>query len=90
MHTPFNERLRRLIDRGQHAGEFDPSLPPAWLLAATIALGHAAGDEVAAGRLSSGRAGAALRDSCTPCSVHGPVMVGAQTDSGARRYRRYG
>ncbi|MBB5963559.1 helix-turn-helix domain-containing protein [Planomonospora venezuelensis] len=62
-HRPINDRLHRLICRGQDTGEFDRVLSPAWLLTATMALGHAAGDEVAAGRLTSAQAGAALRRS---------------------------
>ncbi|HWE89783.1 MAG TPA: TetR/AcrR family transcriptional regulator [Pseudonocardiaceae bacterium] len=46
-HEPVVARLHRLIRRGQDSGEFDPQLPPAWLLAATIALGHTAGEQVA-------------------------------------------
>lgn len=62
-HTPVTQRLTRLIRRGQQVGEFDPRLAPLWLVAAIIALGHAAGAEVAAGRMSSRRAAAALRTS---------------------------
>jgi AcrR family transcriptional regulator len=62
-HKPISGRLHQLICRGQDAGEFDRELSPGWLLAATMALGHAAGDEVAAGRLTSMQAGAALRRS---------------------------
>ncbi len=62
-HVPIIDRLQRLIRRGQDTGEFDPALSPTWLLAATMALGHAAGDEVAAGRMTSAQAGGALRES---------------------------
>ncbi|MEV0807225.1 TetR family transcriptional regulator [Micromonospora sp. NPDC050200] len=61
LHVPVFERLERLIRRGQRAGEFDPAVTPAWLIAATVALGHAAGNEVAAGRMSAAAAEAALR-----------------------------
>ncbi|MCI3928961.1 TetR/AcrR family transcriptional regulator [Streptomyces sp. AN091965] len=60
-HEPVTERLVRLVERGQEAGEFTPGLAPRWLVAMTVALGHAAGDEVAAGRVPSAAAGAALR-----------------------------
>ncbi|ORT59404.1 TetR/AcrR family transcriptional regulator [Streptomyces sp. CB03238] len=60
-HEPVTDRLVRLIRRGQAAGEFDPGASPAWLAAATIALGHAAGDEVGAGRMSLDEASAAVR-----------------------------
>lgn len=62
-HTPVTERLARLVRRGQKAGEFDRGLSVDWLVAATIALGHAAGAEVAAGRMSSKKAVATLRTS---------------------------
>ncbi|SCL45708.1 transcriptional regulator, TetR family [Micromonospora citrea] len=62
-HAGVVERLARLVARGQAAGEFDGGLDPAWLVAATIALGHAAGAEVAAGRMGAARAAAALRES---------------------------
>lgn len=62
-HRPIIEQLRQLIRKGQSSGEFDRDVSEEWLIAATIALGHAAGEEVAAGRLASEDAGAALRRS---------------------------
>jgi AcrR family transcriptional regulator len=62
-HAPIIDRLQALIRRGQDTGEFDPSLSPTWLLAATMALGHAAGNEVASGRMTSTEAGKAMRES---------------------------
>ncbi|MFF0477621.1 TetR/AcrR family transcriptional regulator [Streptomyces sp. NPDC004284] len=62
-HEPVTDRLLRLIERGQRAGEFDPDQSPAWLVAATIALGHAAGEEAAAGRVPRDEAAASLRTS---------------------------
>lgn len=62
-HLPITSRLERLIRRGQDAGEFNPDLSVTWLLAATMALGHAAGNEVAAGRMTSAQADSALRES---------------------------
>ncbi len=62
-HAPVTERLGRLIRRGQEAREFDDSLDLAWLITATIALGHAAGNEVAAGRMTAAQAPEALRHS---------------------------
>lgn len=62
-HAAVNERLERLIRHGQATGEFDGALSPAWLVSATIALGHAAGGEVAAGRMTTAQAAAALRHS---------------------------
>ena len=52
-----------MIRRGQDNGEFDRALDPAWLVSATIALGHAAGGEVAAGRMTTAQTAAALRQS---------------------------
>ena len=62
-HAPVVPGLERLIRRGQQTGEFDPGMSPAWLVAATIALGHAAGAEIAAGRMTSGEATAAVHHS---------------------------
>jgi AcrR family transcriptional regulator len=59
-HEPVTGRLLPLIRRGQRSGEFDRRLSPGWLMAATIALGHAAGQEVAAGRMTQRQAGAAF------------------------------
>lgn len=62
-HAPISERLERLIRRGQAAGEFDRTVSAAWLVSATIALGHAAGYEVAAGRMTTEQAAEVLRHS---------------------------
>jgi AcrR family transcriptional regulator len=62
-HAGVVERLERLVARGQAGGEFDRALSAAWLVSATVALGHAAGGEVAAGRLTSTETAAALRES---------------------------
>jgi AcrR family transcriptional regulator len=83
-HRPITNRLRRLVRRGQRAGEFDGRLSPAWLVAATIALGHAAGQEVSAGRMSSRQAGDAFRESVLRvCVAQAPgrsaPTVGAHT-----------
>src|SRR6266542_4282988 len=59
-HEPITGRRLRLIRRGQRTGEFDRRLPAGWLMAATIALGHAAGQEVAAGRMTKRQAGDAF------------------------------
>lgn len=62
-HQPIADRLSRVIRRGQHAGEFDVQLPVQWLVAATIALGHAAAEEAAAGRMDDEQASLMLRTS---------------------------
>jgi AcrR family transcriptional regulator len=51
-HHPVNERLERLIRRGQHTGEITRELPAHWLVTALTALGHAAGQSVATGNLT--------------------------------------
>lgn len=63
LHGPILERLERLVRRGQRRGEFDRSLPPAWLLTAFLALSHAAAEEVKAARLSPPQALDVLRRS---------------------------
>ncbi|MEU7293609.1 TetR/AcrR family transcriptional regulator [Streptomyces exfoliatus] len=60
-HEPVAARLTRLVEQGQASGEFDPAPPAGWLVAAIIALGHAAGDEVGAGRMPVREAAAWLR-----------------------------
>jgi AcrR family transcriptional regulator len=62
-HAPIIGGLISIIRRGQRAGEFDRRLSPTWLVSATIALGHAAGQEVAAGRMSRRQAGITFRTS---------------------------
>jgi hypothetical protein len=51
-HAPVLNRMLELISRGQERGELDTALPPGWLLAASLALGRAAEDEVKAGRMT--------------------------------------
>ncbi|MEU7038697.1 TetR/AcrR family transcriptional regulator [Streptomyces sp. NPDC046237] len=60
-HEPVTARLTRLIEKGQASGEFDPAPPATWLVAAVTALGHAAGDEVGADRMSVEEAATWLR-----------------------------
>jgi hypothetical protein len=62
-HGPVFDRLERLVRRGQDAGDFDSRLSPAWLLATTVALGHAAGEQVGAGRMTAEDAANALKRS---------------------------
>lgn len=50
-HQPVVRRLRRLIRRGQDTGDFAPDTNTDWLVTATLALGHATGHAVRAGRL---------------------------------------
>ncbi|WP_342800049.1 TetR/AcrR family transcriptional regulator [Nocardia sp. No.11] len=60
---PVNHRLLRLVTRGQQAGEFTDTVTPQWLVTAIVAVSHAAGDEVRAGRMTQPEAQITLRDS---------------------------
>ncbi|MEU4472895.1 TetR/AcrR family transcriptional regulator [Micromonospora sp. NPDC023888] len=60
-HAPIADRISRVIRRGQASGEFDKGLPAEWLATVTIKIGHAAGEEVDAGRMSPTEAADALR-----------------------------
>lgn len=60
-HAPILERLHALIERGRREGDIDPDLAVGWVLACVLALGHAAGEEVRAGRMTSADAVGALR-----------------------------
>ncbi|MQA05643.1 MAG: TetR family transcriptional regulator [Streptosporangiales bacterium] len=60
-HEPITGGLRRQLDNAAEHGVLAAGASPEWLVAAVIALGHAAGQEVAAGRMSSAAAGAAFR-----------------------------
>lgn len=60
-HAPIMDRLRAVVERGQRDGDIDPDLEVGWVLAAVLALGHAAGEEVRAGRMDSDQAVGALR-----------------------------
>jgi AcrR family transcriptional regulator len=62
-HQPIRERLERLAKRGQATGDFDRRLPPAWLATVAMTLGHAAAEDIAAGRLPPDEATTALEHS---------------------------
>jgi hypothetical protein len=62
-HQPIIGPLTALVCRGQTSGEFDDSLPADWFVMAVIALGHAAGAQVAGGRMSTVDAAVAFRRS---------------------------
>jgi AcrR family transcriptional regulator len=61
-HQPIAGQLRGVLERGRAAGQFDAGSPVTWQIAAIVALGHAAAQEVAAGRMSQADAGVAFRD----------------------------
>ena len=52
-HDVVPPRLERLIRRGQRTGDFDPSLPAAWLAAAVLGLQHTAAAQITAGSLTT-------------------------------------
>jgi AcrR family transcriptional regulator len=62
-HEPVTPHLERIIRRGQRAGDFDRSLPIAWIAAAIFGLGHAAAEQMGAGLLDPGEARAVLLES---------------------------
>lgn len=59
-HQPVLDRIGSIIERGQRSRELDPGLAPEWIAAATISLGHAAGEQVRAGTMTTAQAKAAL------------------------------
>ncbi|QIS02954.1 TetR family transcriptional regulator [Nocardia brasiliensis] len=61
-HVPVEARLLQLIQRGCRAGEFDTDANPQWLVAAIIAVSHAAGEQVRADHMSVAQAQKSLRD----------------------------
>jgi AcrR family transcriptional regulator len=72
-HRPITEQLSELVCRGRQAGVFDASHSEGWVISATIALGHAAGQQVTAGRMSPEEAGAAYRDSVIRLVLRQPI-----------------
>ena len=51
-HTPVLGRMLELIRRGQENGDLDATLPPSWLLTASLAIGRAAEEEVKSSRMT--------------------------------------
>ncbi|GIH16911.1 TetR/AcrR family transcriptional regulator [Rugosimonospora africana] len=62
-HHAGTARLEELIRRGQRAGDFDRTLPATWLAEAIVGLARTAAEQVAAGRLNTGRAATLLLQS---------------------------
>jgi TetR/AcrR family transcriptional regulator, mexCD-oprJ operon repressor len=52
-HEAAHHRLRALVRRGQDEGAFRTDLPTDWLVTSALALMHACGDEVRAGRIDA-------------------------------------
>lgn len=59
-HEPVRERFERLVKRGQDTGDFDRHLSPTWLATVAMALGHAAAEDVTAGRMPADEAATTL------------------------------
>lgn len=72
-HQAVTAQLVELIRRGRQVGMFETRHSEAWVLVTVIALGHAAGQQVAAGRMSPDEAGAAYRDSVMRLVIKQPV-----------------
>lgn len=62
-HHAGTARLERLIRRGQHTGDFDSTLPAAWLADAIVGLARTAAEQVVSGRLAADEAVGLLLDS---------------------------
>jgi AcrR family transcriptional regulator len=62
-HQAGTAQLEQIIRRGQRAGDFDRTLPAAWLAVAIVGLVRTAAEEVAAGRLTTSEAAALALDS---------------------------
>jgi len=62
-HDAALEPVRRLIVRGQAAGEFRGDQPPEWMVSVLYALLHSAADDVASGRFKEGDVEELLRGS---------------------------
>ena len=55
-HEAAHRRIRELVERGRAEGAFRTDLPADWLATSCLALMHACGDEVRAGRLDAASA----------------------------------
>lgn len=55
-HRPVTERLTRVITRGQYSGEFDDTLPAAWLVSVVLAIGHTLPEPGAMSKAETARA----------------------------------
>jgi AcrR family transcriptional regulator len=81
-HQAAQAVIRKLIERGRRDGTFRTDLTTDWLVTSTLALIHAAAEEVRAGALDSEHALDAL--SHTVCDL----FVGRATDKGSIRPHR--
>jgi AcrR family transcriptional regulator len=62
-HQAGTAQLEQIIRRGQRAGDFDRTVPAAWLAVAIVGLVRTAAEQVAAGRLTTSEAAALALDS---------------------------
>lgn len=78
-HEPVLGGLRRVLERAREQDLLPAGASPDWLAAGVIALGHAAGQEVTAGRMRAPDAGAAFRSGALRLCLRGggTVDVGA-------------
>ncbi|GAA0211188.1 TetR/AcrR family transcriptional regulator [Saccharothrix mutabilis subsp. mutabilis] len=83
-HVPVVDHLHRVLARGQESGEFTADAPIPWLAKAIVVLGHAAGEEVAAGRMSLDEMPSTLADSVLRLCGAKQAQRTAR-DAGARR-----
>ncbi len=74
-HVPVVDHLQRVPARGQRSGEFTADAPVSRLAKAIVALGHAAGEEVAAGRMTLDDMPGTLADSALRLCGAGPIGV---------------
>jgi AcrR family transcriptional regulator len=62
-HHAGTAQLEQIIRRGQQAGDFDRTLPAAWLAVAIVGLVRTAAEQVGAGHLTTSKAAALALDS---------------------------
>jgi AcrR family transcriptional regulator len=72
-HQAGTDLLEQIIRRGQRLGDFDRTLPAAWLAVAVVGLVRTAAEQVAAGRLTTSQAAPMALDSALRlCGAAGP------------------
>ena len=75
LHRPVTDSIQRVLDRGRREGTIVRTVPTAWLLTATLALAHAAAQEVVSRRMAPGAAGRAFRESVLRLSTVGGTVT---------------
>jgi AcrR family transcriptional regulator len=84
-HDAGTAQLEQIIRRGQRTGDFDRTLPAAWLAIAIVGLVRTAAEQVAAGRLTTSKAAALALDSTLRLCGAGGSDRGAGSPSLRRR-----